>query len=405
MHIGFLTPEYLFDNNQTGGLGVYVKKTAQELCKRGHKVSIFLESTENEIFRDGRVKIYKIKCPPLYYGLNSKSLIKQVWRFFCILRASYAVRVKVLSIHSKYHLDILQTTNYLAPGFFLRKINQIPLVSRVSSYAPLFHSGFGLPISFGDHLIDKLEINQTKAVYHGYSPSHYMIKVYKKFENVKLEYLPTAIERISTKKFNTRVYKDLLKEIRTRNYILYFGSLSRLKGVDLLANVINVIAPKYKDLGFVFAGRDYGMPNGELVSNFVLRKCSKYRSRIAFVPYQPHLSLYPIIKGANVVVLPSRVDNSPNTSLEALSLGAIVVGTKNSSIEESILHNKTGFLADNASSKSIALMILKALNMTKEEKMRMKSRIKDNIKSILKEDRIGMLLTYYYKVIVLDKIK
>jgi glycosyltransferase involved in cell wall biosynthesis len=46
------------------------------------------------------------------------------------------------------------------------------------------------------------------------------------------------------------------------------------------------------------------------------------------------------------VVTPSRVDNCPNTCLEAQALGKIVIGTRQSSLEELVDHGVTGFLAE-----------------------------------------------------------
>ncbi len=58
----------------------------------------------------------------------------------------------------------------------------------------------------------------------------------------------------------------------------------------------------------------------------------------------PHNQLYPVIKGARLVVLPSLIDNFPNTCLEAMALAKPVVGTTGASFEELIVEGKTGFL-------------------------------------------------------------
>lgn len=399
MHIGFLTPEYPLNNSKTGGLGTYIRKTALELNKRGHKVSVFWESIRNTKLNDHGITVYEIKCPPLYYALNSKSLLKQLIRVIYILYSAFKVREKVFQVQKKHQLDIIQSPNYLAPGFFLKQNNKIPLVARVSSYAPLYHAAFGIPRTFGDYLIDYLELRQVKDAKASFSPSRFMQRVYSRYENCSLDFVPTTVEISKSKKTYSPLVKKVLKQLPSKQYLLYFGSLSRIKGVDLMAEVINSLASMYPKLGFVFIGVDYGLPDGEPISSFILRNCSKHKNRILFLPYQQHKILYPIIKKSLGVVAPSRIDNYPNTCLEAQSLGIPVIGTTDSSIDEIIIDGKTGFIAENSSPRSIASKIEKLLKMSKKERLEMQKNIRNNISDILADDRIKLLVKYHEKVI------
>ncbi|EKE05826.1 MAG: Glycosyl transferase group 1 [uncultured bacterium] len=404
MHIALLTPEYPLNSNEVGGLGTYTRKTAQELFKRGNKVSIFWESTVNRVSNDNGVNVYEIKCPPLYYGLNSKSILKQFIRVAYVLYSAFKVKYKVFQIHKRYKLDIIQSPNYLAPGYFLKKNSKIPVVSRVSSYAPLYHSAYGLSRTFGDYLIDYLELQQVTTAKFSFSPSYFMQNVYLRYENCNLDFIPTPVEINKHTKSNIAVSKKILSKISSNQYLLYFGSLSRIKGVDLMADVINIIAPKYPSLNFIFAGKDYGLHNNEPVTEFISRSCSLYRKRILFLPYQKHNTLYPLIKNSIGVVSPSRVDNYPNTCLEAQSLGIPVIGTSDSSIDEIIINNKTGFIARNSSSIDIAKKIEKLLKLNKKERLEMKKNIGKNMLAIQKEDRINLLIKYYEKVIAKSSV-
>lgn len=399
MHIGFLTPEYPLNKTETGGLGTYIRKTALELNKRGHKVSVFWESTRNTKLNDHGITVYEIKCPSLYYALNSKSLLKQLIRVIYILYSAFKVREKVFQVQKKHQLDIIQSPNYLAPGFFLKQNNKIPVVARVSSYAPLYHAAFGIPRSFGDYLIDYLELRQVIGAESSFSPSHFMQKVYSRYENCNLDFVPTSVEINKYDKTDSSVAEKILKKLSSEQYFLFFGSLSRIKGTDLMVDVINQLLPRYPKLSFVFIGVDYGLPDGESISNFILRNCSKHKNRILFLPYQQHKTLYPTIKKSLGVVAPSRVDNYPNTCLEAQSLGIPVIGTTDSSIDEIIVDGKTGFIAKNSSPRSIASKIEKLLKMSKKERLEMQKNIRDNISAILAEDRIKLLVKYYEKVI------
>ncbi len=51
-----------------------------------------------------------------------------------------------------------------------------------------------------------------------------------------------------------------------------------------------------------------------------------------------------LLKRAAGSVLPSRVDNFPNTVIESLMVGVPVIGTNNSSIDELVSHEENGLL-------------------------------------------------------------
>ncbi|KKQ98421.1 MAG: Glycosyl transferase group 1 [Candidatus Woesebacteria bacterium GW2011_GWB1_39_12] len=403
MHIGFLTSEYPLNNTKTGGLGTYIRKTALELNKRGQKVSIFWESIRNAKSNDRGIVVYEIKCPPLYYALNSQSLIKQLIRVSYVLYSAFKIRNKVFQVHKETPLEIIQAPNHLAPGYFIKQNNKIPVVARVSSYAPLYHAAFGVPRTFGDYLIDYLELRQVTGAKAGFSPSHFMQKVYSRYENCNLDFVPTAVEVRKPEKTDNSVLKKILRQFPSKQYLLYFGSMSRIKGVDLMADVINKLAPKYPRLCFVFIGVDYGLPSGEPISSFIFKNCDKYKERIIFLPFKQHWTLYPVIKRSLVVVAPSRVDNYPNACIEAQSLGIPVIGTTDSSIDEIIVDGKTGFIAENSSAISLVSKIEKLINMNKKERVEMRKNIEKNMIAIFAEDRIKLLIKYYEKVIQKNK--
>lgn len=399
MHIGFLTPEYPSEKTIAGGIATYVRKTAIELYKKGGKVSVFVESNRNNKFEDKGVEVYEIKCPPLYYGLNSRSLIKQLARVFLVMLSAYLVRRKVLQVHRENPIDILQASNHLSPAYCLRNNRKAPLLCRVSSYAPLWHATFGMPRTFGDYLIDYLELRQVTDAFKSFAPSRYIIKVFKRYENCDLDFIPTPLDINQSIKYNNTLLNKILKKLQHRKYLLYFGSLSRIKGIDLMADVINKLSFNHPNLGYVFIGRDYGQPNGKPFSEFIYERCSKHKGKILFFSYKKHEVLYPVIKNSLAVVAPSRVDNYPNNCLEAQSLGVPVIGTTDSSIDELILDNKTGFIAKNSSPESIASKIEILLKMSKKARLEMRKNIRKNISAILAEDRTEELIKYYEKAI------
>jgi glycosyltransferase involved in cell wall biosynthesis len=61
-----------------------------------------------------------------------------------------------------------------------------------------------------------------------------------------------------------------------------------------------------------------------------------------------------VVAGAEASVLPSQVDNLPNTVIESLSYGVPVVGTYDSSVDEIVEDSVTGRLVKFGDTKALA---------------------------------------------------
>jgi spore coat protein SA len=180
---------------------------------------------------------------------------------------------------------------------------------------------------------------------------------------------------------------------------LFFGTLSRIKGVDLLAEALPPLFEKFSQLEVVFIGRDDGLPDGVKVADYLNSRCWAYVNKLHFYPALSKPQLFPVIEHALGVLFPSRVDNYPNAALEALSAGVPLIGSDDSSLEEMIIDGKTGFLMHNGEAGSLSAAIQRLLEMSLEARQEMVAHIQAQVASIQKEDRIGQLVSYYSSII------
>jgi glycosyltransferase involved in cell wall biosynthesis len=176
---------------------------------------------------------------------------------------------------------------------------------------------------------------------------------------------------------------------------LFFGTLSRIKGVDLIAEFIEPLLLAHHDLAFVFIGRDDGLPDGRKCMDLVRSRARTTGSRILYLPALPKSQLLPFVANAVAVVMPSRADNYPNACLETLALGVPVIGTRNSSLDEMIVDGVTGFLANNADAPSLRENIERCLNMPAAARAAMSAAISSASKRTQSEDPIGCLIDFY----------
>jgi glycosyltransferase involved in cell wall biosynthesis len=229
-----------------------------------------------------------------------------------------------------------------------------------------------------------------------FSPSIFIANQFSEKIGREIPIIRTPLDIPLTDTFDTSFYN---KYLEGKKYLLFFGTMSRIKGTDLIAEVIPRILKKYPYFFFVFIGRDDGLPGGQKIQYLIQERSKSCEDHIFIHPAIPKFQLYPVISNATGVLIPSRVDNYPNACLEAQYFGIPVIGTQSSSLEEMIVNEKTGFLAKNGDVDSLYRSIRNLLEMTTTQYGEMKKNIQDQIQKYLDEDRIGQLIDFYCEVI------
>lgn len=391
MHVGFLTPEYVTARTPEGGLANYLHNVGGALAKLGHDVSVFVLSNRDESWKDGQIAVYEVRRAVLPKCLT----VHRFHRVVAQVLSSRRLRSAVWKIHRATPFDILQASSYQAPGYPLRRNGRVPLVCRISSYTPLWRSAYGRKRNLGEYLSDWLEIRQVLDAEASFAPSDFVATTFARLEACEPQVIrtPVHLPDIST---DRSFYAD---HLAGTSYLLFFGTLSRIKGVDLLASVIPPLLERHKDLVFVFIGRDDGLPGGQTMFDYISSQCSRFQHRLHYHSPLPKTQLYPVIANALGVVMPSRVDNYPNACLEAHALGVPVVGTYDSSLDEMIADGETGFLARNGDPVSLRDAVQRLIAMRAPQRRQMQEHILDSVRSISREDRIGQLVSFYEAVI------
>jgi glycosyltransferase involved in cell wall biosynthesis len=380
-----------------GGLANYIRKVSLALAERGHQVSVLLSSNRTACWQDQHITVReirrfvwpvparRIRSHHLHAALVASERIASARR---LAKAAWAH-------HAESAFDILQASSYQAPGYSLLHNGRIPIVCRVSSYTPLWRSAYGRQRNLGELLSDWLEARQVLDAEAAFAPSRLTADAYARLEGFRPELIRTPVDS-HVPPLDDSYYREHLVDVK---YLLFFGTLSRIKGIDLLAEALPSILQHRDDLAFVFVGRDDGLPGGQKALDFLRSRCEPFAHRLHFYGVLPKSQLYPIIANAQAVLLPSRVDNYPNACLEAQAMGVPVIGTYDSSIDEMVVDGETGFLASNGDPVSISYAIERLLALTPQQRQHMRTQILSTIESIRAEDRIGQLINFYELVI------
>jgi glycosyltransferase involved in cell wall biosynthesis len=192
------------------------------------------------------------------------------------------------------------------------------------------------------------------------------------FGDMRVEVIPYAIDLEKWRPIEKQTARAILNIPQDRKVIL-FGAIGGMrderKGGDLLIKALDnfkgELAPSVE---LVVVGQS--KPAQPISSNFPIR-------------YMGHLSddwsLALVYSSADVFVIPSRMDNLPNTVIESLACGTPCVGFKIGGIPDMVAHKVNGYLATPFCPEDLAQGIEWVLNNGASAELRAEARRKAEI--------------------------
>ena len=121
---------------------------------------------------------------------------------------------------------------------------------------------------------------------------------------------------------------------------LYFGRIEPRKGIYELVEAFR----RMPELSIDLVGGD--VPYSPLGTSLRAYLERNKPANVHFHGPLPRDQMLQKIRETDVVLLPSRLENWPNTCIEALAAARVVVGGKHGGMSEMIEHGKSGFLVD-----------------------------------------------------------
>lgn len=180
------------------------------------------------------------------------------------------------------------------------------------------------------------------------SPSRFVEKMF-----VQAGYPGEKITQIT----NFIVPAEFVPESEEKDYLLYFGRLSREKGIDVL---IKALASTNHTLKIAGAGPEEGK-----LKDMV--KALGLESQVEFTGFQDHAQLDRLIREAKAVIFPSIwFENAPLSLLESLARGKICLASNIGGMPEVIEHGDNGLLFKPGDPQSIRGAIASLLTIHRD---------------------------------------
>lgn len=353
MRFAFVTTEFPTTLTNIGGLSTYVTRMAKQLTISGHEVEVFVPGgrRSHTINYDGYT-VHHVPGPSRVsravaamlaaVGLSGPAIRQRLTgQARCIARAVEAAQ-------TKKPFDVVHSADHKGIGSHISLRKDRLFVVRCSAASDLYFAS--------DQQFDQASKTTTSIrdacvarADFAFAPSQLIATHMAKKLNREIAVIrpPAFLEKLPV--------ADPPAWLPDRFLLHFAGYLIGRKGSDLTAEALALAWQEEPDLRMVWAGR----VNFDQVPALLKPLGNKAHQVLLLYPQKKEV-IYSIIQKAVCVVLPSRIDNLPNTVIESLLLGAPVIGSTESSIEELVEPGVTGDLVENGSAKALAAAMVKA---------------------------------------------
>ena len=163
---------------------------------------------------------------------------------------------------------------------------------------------------------------------------------------------------------NFEQFKIINKPNKRKDIVGYIGRFSKEKGFENFLKSIPIILNENDTINILIIGSG-PEETQEKIRNYLHE--NKLYDNVKIIDWVPHDKLYEYLNVLKLIVLPSYTEGLPNTILESMACGTIVLATPVGAIPDILIDGYTGFILENNSPESIATNVLRVLNYNSKE--------------------------------------
>jgi len=396
MRVAFLTTEYPTERYFAGGLASYVQRVAKALIGAGAETEVFTLSHLQERIWDGPVLVHRTKR-----GTRSRRILDRLPLFGRrsgyteVIVPAWNLAAAVYKRHREAPFAVAQASNYRACGFVAALRNTIPVVTRISSYEPLWRTMYKKPLTKQQLDLENAEIQQVKWSAATYAPSFLLAEALKANEGLSVRVIEPPFYLDPPPPGLPETAADLAPE----SYAMFFGSLGYLKGCDRLVTVLPALLERNPEMRFVFVGPARRTESGLPFDQHIRHMLKGYiDNRVRIISEQKQQDLFQLVQNARLVVLPSRADNLPNACMESMALGRVVIGARGASFEQLIEDGVNGLLVSQEDDPELAACIERVWCMATPHRDAIGSRASETVQRLRPENAIRPLIDLFEEI-------
>ncbi|MEK6915189.1 MAG: glycosyltransferase family 4 protein [Nanoarchaeota archaeon] len=331
------------------GVGMRVLKESQLLADRGHKVTIFSTnkvkgSEELCLFEESQGKL-KIKRFP------ARKLGGESYMHWSFEKEAINFKPDIIIVHVYRHLHTTKALNVAKKiGCKVFLVTHAPF-GRENSRSFIAN----VLVRFYDRFIGRKRLKEfDKIITITKWELPYLRKLGIGSRNI--EYIPNGI--------SDEFFKPIKKIDKNKvDEIIYTGRISPIKNLQIISHALAFL----NENGFLVKIK--GPADKEYLKKIKrIAKENRLEKREIFIP-ESYNSIEQIneLDRAGIFILPSISEGMPQTLVEAMSRGRIVIGSDNDGNKELIKDGKNGFLFNNGDYKHLAKVLEKIKGLSQKE--------------------------------------
>ena len=305
MNILFVTPSFPDRGKPATGFHNYLYRVSLALLQLGHKPFILTAGKRNGRRIEKGIEIRTVQILG-YVDCSSKTVNYAV----NALHKGYVLNKEISRLVKDVHMDVIQFTSLEAIALFYRE--DIPAVLRLSSYARITFSTFETHSRTEVKVMAMMERMSAGRCRSVFAPCRNTAREFEKDIKRKVHVVETPF--VNDVQTYDSTYVDTY--LKGKKYALFFGTLYAVKGILVIAKILKDFLKENPEQYFAFIG-DVKSINGESPAKILQKAAGEYAERILIGKALPHEQLYPVIRQADFVVMPSLMDNMPNACIEA----------------------------------------------------------------------------------------
>ena len=391
MHIVYVCREYP-PTLRGGGIATYIRLIAQGLVERGNKVTVICASDDTRIssdYRDKGVRVIRLSGGDFILpSVESTSLLKKfrfIYRFDSYRKK---IREAILELDD---IDIIEVADFGAESYFLKDINA-PVVVRLHTPSLFDRTTLGIKKYQGkDKLFQFIGEREKYILKH----ADFLSSCSESLKEWTIQNLGVDSNKIEViyNPIELPTHKVELKSSTTKATIVFVGTISDVKGCGDLFEAGKLLAKKNVDFDMFLYGK-----MGEFAENLKMNEQSyPWFHVIGKIEREKLFSIY---CNASVVCFPSWWDNMPMVCLEAMGVGAVVLGSSSGGMSEIIQDSINGYLIEPHNVNLLAEKLQFLINLDSKTK----KQISDNAKKRIENDFslrtiVDKTIDYYNRVI------
>lgn len=357
LRVAFLTPEYdRFAKHS--GLGAYVGRIADAFASSGHYVRVLTTGNEAyEFVQENGVQVEVVPRNPLkvlqLFGSIARRILdpSQLQNVIARIETAYSL-AKALRRNesSDGQFDIVQSSSYSFTGLFVRRRKDRCHLVRIGSDRSVWHEAddkaVELPLRL-ESLLERINIRRANIAY---APSKWLA------DHCQLKCRRTVVvvrPPMPNAHFNEHASSTETDSHHER-FLIHFGVIGSRKGSDFVIQALKLAVQKEPGIRMIWAG--WEKKDGEIER--ILQSLGSNRHNVCFVGKLDREELLSLVARADASVLPSRVDNLPNTAIESLRCGTPVITFQRNGVDELIDVGRNGDAVAFGDSNALAKLMV-----------------------------------------------